>query len=71
MPMEVVLPHPFGPRRPKVLFFLISKLILFTAIVVLNFFIRFLTCKFIQDFDARCILSFIAIPDPKLGILPI
>ena len=47
LPIDVVLPHPFGPRRPKVLFFSISKLMLFTAIVDLNFFTRFFTSNFI------------------------
>ena len=71
IPIEVVFPHPLGPSKPNVLFFSISKLILFTATVELNFFTIFLTSNFIYDFDALFILSLIAIPEPIFGILPI
>ena len=48
IPMEVVFPQPLGPSNPNVLFFSISKLMLFTAIVELNFLIRFFTSSFIK-----------------------
>ena len=63
IPIEVVFPHPLGPRSPKVLFFSISKLILLTAIVELNFLLNFLLL--ISFFLAALfILSLIAIPEP-------
>ena len=43
IPIVVVLPHPLGPNKAKVWFFLILKLILLTASMVSNFFCKFLT----------------------------
>ena len=43
IPIDVVFPQPFGPSNPNVLFFSILKLILFTAVIDLNFLVRFFT----------------------------
>ena len=47
IPIDVVFPHPFGPKSPNVLFFSIVKFILFTAKKLSNFFDKFFTSNFI------------------------